>query len=78
MKRFVEHVPYEYVVVIKSFAREDFIGYPFFSKKEKQFYTYEEALNWFYKTAEEEDDNYKVYRIELRKIKDDELIRWVE
>lgn len=78
MKRFVEHVPYEYVVVTKFFENRGLIGYPFFSKEEKKFYTYEEALNWFYKTAEAEDDNDKVYRIELRRIKDDTLIRWVE
>lgn len=78
MKRFTEYIPYEYVVIIKFFANKGFIGYPLFEKEEKKFYTYEEALDWFHKTAEKEDDNDKVYKIELRRIQDNALIRWVE
>ena len=78
MKRFTEYIPYEYVVITKFWEPPEFIGQTFFTKEEKKFYTYEEALDWFHKVAEEEDDNDKVYKIELRSIKDNALIRWME
>ena len=81
MKRFTEYIPYEYVVIVKfcEFPTGSLITrYALHTQEEKKFYTYKEALDWFHKVAEEEDDNDKVYKIELRNIKNNELIRWVE
>lgn len=81
-RKLTEYIVYEYkVVFFKELPdpenRVRNLPSLFHREDERRFYTYDEALKYFTKAinAEYEED---IYRIELRRVEDNKLLRWAE
>lgn len=78
-RKLTEYITSDYKVVF--FKRipdtENRFYHNFHREDERRFYTYEEALEYFSKAinVEYEED---IYRIELRRVDDNKLLRWAE
>lgn len=82
-RKLTEYITYEYKVVffkrlpdIEDRYYQTFLRIPH-REDERRFYTYEEALKYFSKAIDVEYEE-DIYRIELRRVDDNKLLRWAE